>query len=146
MKELIKQLKMEEEYLRILTFKNTIPEDGNIPVDVASTLQTKCWLISADLTTLTTKAEVHEGKMKGFREDTLSDKKAECEEKAENAKERFAKSTPEYRTARDAYYIATALLNNLNSLKRFFENGVYVMRSRQDKEAKDWQATPTTEV
>lgn len=146
MRELIKKLKMEEEYLRILAFKKTIPEDGNIPVDSASVFQTKCWLISADLTALTTRAEVHEGKMKGLREDTLNDKKAECEEKAENAKERFAKSTPEYRIARDAYYKATALLNNITSLKRFFENGVYVMRSRQDKEARDWQATPTTEV
>ena len=63
MKELIKQLKMEEEYLRILTFKNTITEDGNIQVDVASTLQTKCWQISSDITTLTTNAEVQERKM-----------------------------------------------------------------------------------
>lgn len=146
MRELIKQLKMEEEYLRILAFKKTIPEDGNIPVDLASTLQTKCWLVSLDITMLTTRAENHRDRMKELREDVLNDKKAECEEKAENAKERYAKSTKEYREARNAYHTAETLLNNINSVKRFFENGVYVMRSRQDKEARDWQSTPTAEV
>ena len=146
MKELMDKLDMTEEYLGILAFKNTIPQDGSIPCDQASVFQTKCWLISCDLTRLTTIAEVHAGKTKRLKEDTLNDKKSASEATSEAGREREAKCNEEYRAVAYAYVTAEALLNNLLSLKKFFENGVYVMRSRQDKEAKDWQATPTTEV
>jgi hypothetical protein len=146
MRELITQLGMMEDYQKVLALKAQIPEDGIIPVDLASTLQTKCWLVSADLTALHTRAEIHEGKAKRLREDTLIDKKAECEEKTDVAKGNYAKASTEYRAACESYNVALALLNNVASLKKFFENGVYVMRSRQDKEARDWQSTPTSEV
>ena len=35
MKELMDKLDMTEEYLGILAFKNTIPQDGSIPCDQA---------------------------------------------------------------------------------------------------------------
>ena len=146
MRELIEKLGMMADYQKVLALKKEIPEDGNIPVDQASTLQTKCWLMSADLSALHTRAEIHEGAMKRNKDNTLIDKKEECTESADNARERYARASDEFKNAVKAHHVATSLLNNITSLKRFFENGVYVMRSKQDLEERDWQSTPTTEV
>jgi len=146
MKELIQKLDIKQNYLKAMRLWKEIPENGIISVELASVLQTKCWLISCDLTAISTKAEVYMGKTKRQRDDMLNDKKTESESSSQAAKETDAKCTQDYRTLADEYEKAVALFNNITSLKKFFENGVYVMRSRQDKEAKDWQSTPPQEV
>ena len=144
--ELLKELDKDNTYLKAMALKKSVPKGGEIPVDLASTLQTQCWLMTSDISTLHTRVAYYANKMERVKEDTLNDKKRISEEKSEAAKERNAKCTNEYRLVADEYAVAKVLLNDITSLKKFFDNGIYTNRSRQDKEARDWQSAPTSEL
>jgi len=133
-------------YSQARALKKIIPVDGKMTGDTASTLQTRCALITAELSELHAKAEYYAEKAKRLRDDCLTDKTALSQEKSEAAKQREAKSSEEYRKLADERVVAKVLLNHLTSYKKFFDNMVYVMRSKQDKEARDWQSTPTSEA
>lgn len=124
----------------------SIPVNGQITGDMASVLQTKCWLVTSKVTKLLSDLEVRVAFLERQREDILSDQKALSEEKSEAGKERVAKATPEYRAIADELAVAKVAMNKVLNQKKFFDNGVYVMRSKQEKEKRDWQSTPTTET
>lgn len=144
--QLIKEIDTHNIYAEMSSLIQQVPLNGEIPVNMASVLQTQCWLITAKITKLISDLEAYAGEVKRNRDDTLADQKALSDEKSESGKERVAKCTPEYRALADEAVIAEVTLNKVLNQKKFFDNGVYVMRSRQEKEARDWQSTPTSEV
>ena len=144
--DLLKELDKGGIYVRARALKAEIPASGQVQCDMASVLQTKCALITADLSELIARSELYAEKAKRLRDDCLSDKTTASPEKSEAAKSREAKGTGEYRALADERVVAKVLLNHVSSYKKFFDNMVYVMRSKQEKEARDWQSTPTSEV
>lgn len=143
---LLVELDTNKVYTQARALKKLIPVDGQLTGDIASNLQTRCALVTAELSELHAKAEYYAEKAKRLRDDCLTDKTTQSDEKSEAAKSRWAKGTEEYRKLADERVVAKVLLNHLTSYKKFFDNMVYVMRSKQDKEARDWQSTPTSEA
>lgn len=146
LRDLLLELDKGKVYIQARGLKNLIPEDAQMTCDTASTLQIKCGLITGGLSELIAVSEVYLGKAKRLKEDCLTDKTAQADEKSEAAKVRLGKATKEYRALADELVLAEALFNHLNSYKKFFDNMVFIMRSKQDKEARDWQSTPTHET
>ena len=126
--------------------QKAIPDNGIISGDNASILQNRCSLITAELTHLIFEAECYGIKAKRLRDNCLNEGAGKSEEKSEAAKIREASSSPMYVELADERALAKALLNYLVNYKKFFDNAVYVMRSRQEKEKRDWQSTPTSET
>lgn len=144
--DLVKELDTTGIYIRARKLKKEIPVNGIINGELASTLQTRCSLITADLSEVIAKAELYAEKSKRLRDDCLTDKKTASPEKSEAGKEREARLNPEFRALADERVLGKVLFNCLTSYKKFFDNMVYVMRSRQEKEKRDWQSTPTSET
>ena len=124
----------------------SIPKDGNISGDLASTLQNKNWLITQKVSKLLGDLEERVVILERRKEDILGDKRAISQEKSETAKDRDAKCTEEYRAVADELAVTKVAFNKVQNQKKFFDNGVYVMRSRQDYEKRDWHSTPNSEV
>lgn len=133
-------------YNEMRALVQSIPESRDISGDAASVFQTKCWLITSKVTKLLSDLEEKVVSLERKKEDTLADKRALSKEKSETAKDRDAKCTPEYRAVADELAVTKVTFNKIQNQKKFFDNGVYVMRSRQDKETRDWQSTPTSEI
>ena len=144
--DLIKELDKDKIYVQALSLQREIPSDGLVQGDSASIFQTRCALITAELSILIGRAERYAEKAKRLRDDFLNDETTKSGEKSEAAKSRVAKGEKLYRELADERVVAKVLLNHLNSYKKFFDNMVYVMRSRQEKEKRDWQSTPTSET
>ncbi len=146
MKDLLIRLGVLEAYAEVRRFQHEMEETTGETVDQASINQDKCWQYQGKLIDIHAKADMNEKKCKLDRDNTLADKKNECEEKTATAKEQYAKSTIEYREACIKFSDAEAFKTHIEKISKFFEGGVFVKRSRQDKEARSWQATPTQET
>jgi hypothetical protein len=114
--------------------------------DQASNFENRYHLMTIKVTKLLGDLESKVAILKRSKEDVVGDKKAVSEEKSEAGKERDAKTSPEYRAVADDLAITEVALNKINNLKKFFDGGVYVMRSRQANQKKDWHSTPTNEA
>lgn len=146
MKELLTKLGLEPKYKEVRAFQVELESSANCDGEAASVFQNKCWQIVAKLIDMHTTVELEEEKAKHKRDNVYNDLKSECEEKADAAKDRWAKTQQTYRDAAMEFSKAKTLNNHLADLMKFFESGIYVMRSRQEKEARSWQATPTQET
>ena len=142
---LLTELDVTGIYKQALALKGKVPADGLVTCEVASTLQTQFGVTTMELSILLAKAEYYAEKAERLRDDCLTDKAGESEEKSEAGRTRYARATKEFRALADERAVAKVLLNHIANFKKSFDNMVYVMRSRQDKEARDWQSTPTQE-
>lgn len=144
--DLLKELDKVGIYKQAIALKGQLPSNGILTCELASALQTQFATVTIELSILLAKAEFYAEKAERLKDDCLTEKTGASEEKSEAAKGREAKATKEYRALADERAVAKVLLNHIANFKKSFDNMVYVMRSRQDKEARDWQATPTSET
>lgn len=144
--ELLKELDTIGIYKQALVLKNKVPSDGIINCELASTLQNQFGTITLELSILLAKAEYYFEKAERLRDDCLTRKTGESQEKSEAAKVREARASDEYKALADERAVAKVLLNHMRDFKKSFDSMVYVMRSRQEKETRDWQSTPTSEI
>ena len=145
-KELLVELDKHGILAQAFKLQKAIPENGLVSGDDASILQTRCSLITAELTHLIFEVECYALKAKRLRDDRLNEGTSKSEANSESARVREASSDDIFKDLADERASAKALLNYLINYKKFFDNAVYVMRSRQEKEKRDWQSTPTTET
>lgn len=144
--EVISEVDTHKIYPEMVDFINEVTRLGDVTGDQASTYENKYHLITPKATKLLGDLERQVAYLERLREDTMNDLKAVSEEKSEAAKERDAKCDDRWRTVADDYAIAKVVFNKVNLLKKFFDGGVYVMRSRQANQKKDWHSTPTSEA
>lgn len=143
-KALLKELDKNNILGQAFKLQKAMPETGLITGDDASVFQTRCSLMTAELTHLIFETECYAIKARRLRENCLNESASQSQEKSEAAKIREGSSTAMYVELADERSLAKALLNYLINYKKFFDNAVYVMRSRQEKEKRDWQSTSTT--
>jgi ElaB/YqjD/DUF883 family membrane-anchored ribosome-binding protein len=129
----------------MISFRQEVDRIGDMSGDQSSTYENKYHLISAKVTQLLSDAEEYLAIKERKKEDKLNDLRAVSEEKSEAAKEREAKCNPDWRELADDVAIAKVVYNKLFNQKKWFDSGVFICRSRQENQKKDWYTVPSTE-
>jgi len=144
--QVISEIDSYKIYNEMVNLVKQIPTNGIINGELASILQTKCWLIIGKANKLASDLEEATVKLDVQLKNVLSDKKSISEEKSEAGKEREAKACKEYQELYEEFKVTEVAKNKVVNQVAWFNGGVFVMRSRQTKENREWQSTPTTET
>ena len=140
--DILEMLKVKKQFMDIKKFLANLPKDGTTHLNDAKALEFLNWANSNISSDLLYKVHKYERKTKQLKDFMLVDKKSECEEKSDAAKERYAKSTEEYRKVANEYADAEALLEWFKNTKEDLKAGVYVMRSAGHAIKEDFKGMP----
>jgi hypothetical protein len=144
--EIIEEVDVHKIYPEMVGFINEVQRIGDMTGDQASTYENKYHLITAKVTKLLSDVDYYVNVLDRKLDDKLGDLKAVSEEKSEAAKERDAKTQPEFRVIADDLAVGRVVFNKIVNLKKWFDQGVFTCRSRQANQKKDWYTQPKSEV
>jgi len=146
MKEIIKELGLEQGFNEMVKLSKKIPKSGEIPPDSALVLHILFWQMKTKLSDMVTKAERYELNIKQTRDNTNVDIQSNCDEKSEIAKQRVSRATTEWRDLQTKRLEAKVLTQYLKMKRDDFDQAVYVMRTVITYGRKDQESMPTQEV